>query len=359
MKERRYLVPALFAALLMTLSACVALPPSASPTPLALAGGEQSAAPVDPLSPCPAVTDTLQRLVVPEGRYCLGYPSEYKVEKPGAGETELVIGGLLDDTNPRAHIRVADAAGSTAEAAAQKVVENFKDFALDRSTVTVAGEPGILLDKVPGQDINRRVLFVHDGLLYDLMFAPADPGAEAFAGMRALQDQVLGSFTFLPSGFGMENDCLTAPAGLQAHRDAARGYCLLYPAAYSVQQSDANEAVFYSGSLQDVSRPKLFVHVEDANGQTAKQIADAAAAEVQKTLPGHVIDRPFGVTVGYEVAERLDNMPGQDIGRVLIAVHGPRAYKLTFVPADPGDAAMMQQTEALYDLVLRSFRFMN
>jgi hypothetical protein len=364
MKERRYLLPTLFAALLMTLSACVALPPAsvppASPTASVPAGNGESSAPVDPLTRCPAVTDTLQRLVVPEGRYCLGYPSEYKVEKPGAGETILVIGGLLDATNPRTHIRVVDAAGLTAEAAAQKVVEDFKDFTLERSAVTVAGESGVLLDKVPGQDINRRVLFVHDGLLYDLTFAPADPGAgDAFAGMKALQNQVLGSFTFLPSGFGMENDCLTASASLQAHRDPARGYCMLYPTGYFVQQTNANEAVFYSGSLQDVSKPKLFVHVEDANGQTAKQIADAAAAEVEKTLPGHVIDRPFGVTLGYEVAERLDNMPGQDVSRALIAVHGPRAYKLTFVPADPGDAAMTQQTEALYDLVLRSFRFMN
>jgi hypothetical protein len=44
---------------------------------------------------------------------------------------------------------------------------------------------------------------------------------------------------------------------------------------------------------------------------------------------------------------------------MLIAVHGLPAYRLTFVPADPADAAMLQQTEALYDLVLRSFRFMN
>ncbi len=124
-----------------------------------------------------------------------------------------------------------------------------------------------------------------------------------------------------------------------------------------MQQTDANEAVFYSGSLMDVSKPKLFVRVEDANGQSAKEIADATAAEVQANVPGLKVDRPFGVTIGYEPAERLDNMPGQDIGRVIIAVHGPRAYRLTFVPADPSDAAMFQQTEALYDLVLRSFRF--
>jgi hypothetical protein len=357
-------IPVLAVFLAFILSACVALPP-AMPAPATtgtapLATEVPQAEPADPLSRCPAATDALQRLVTPEGLYCLAYPAEYKVEKPNAGETILVIGGLLDASNPRAHIRVMDAAGATADAVAEGIVKEFKDSSLERTTQTVAGEPAVVLDKVPGQDINRRVLFTHGGLLYDLMFAPADPAeGEVFSRMAALQDQVLGSFTFLPSGVGIDNDCLAPTGGMQLHKDAAAGYCLLYPAGYSVQQTDANETVLYAGSLQDVSKPKLFVRVEDANGQTAKEIADATAAEVQSALPGHQLDRPFGVTIGYEVAERLDNVPGQDLGRVLIAVHGPRAYRLTFVPADPSDAAMFQQTEALYDLVLRSFRFMN
>jgi hypothetical protein len=107
-----------------------------------------------------------------------------------------------------------------------------------------------------------------------------------------------------------------------------------------------------------VSAPKLFVRIEDANGQTAQEIAEALVAEFDANVPGHRIERSFGTTIGFEVAERLDNVPGQDIGRVLIAVHGPRAYRLTFVPADPEDAELYAQTNALYDLVLRSFRFL-
>jgi hypothetical protein len=299
-------------------------------------------------------------LVVPEGRYCLAYPAQYKVERPNPQETILLIGGLLNASDPRVHIMVTDAAGATAADAVDQILADFKDFTLERSSTTVAGEAALMLDNVPGQEINRRVVFVHDNLLYQLMFAPADPAVgEAFSGMEALQEQVLGSFTFLPAAVGIADDCLAPTTETQLHRDATRGYCLLYPAGYSVQQTDAAEGVFFAGSLMDVSKPKLFVRVEDANGQTAKEIADATAADIEKTVPGHQLDRPFGVTLGYEPAERLDNVPGQDIGRVLIVVHGPRAYRLTFVPADPADAAMLQQTEALYDLVLRSFRFTN
>lgn len=357
-------VPVLLFLLAFVVSGCVALPP-ATQTPGGAAAAPQAtpdaqAAPADPLTRCPAPTDTLQRLVVPEGHYCLAYPAEYKVEKPGAGETILLMGGLLNASDPRVHIRVSDAAGATAETAADRVVADFKDFTLDRSVRTVAGEPAVVLDKVPGQEINRRVLFVREGLLYDLMFAPADPAVgDAFTGMNTLQEQVLGSFTFLPAGFAMADDCLAPTEGTQLHKDGARGYCLLYPAGYSVQQTDANEAAIFSGSLMDVSKPKLFVRVEDANGQTAAELADATAADIQASIPGHQVDRPFGVTIGYEAAERLDNVPGQDLARVLIAVHGPRAYRLTFVPSDPADAALFEQTEALYDLVLRSFRFTN
>ncbi len=337
--------------------------PTAAPVDAATTGGAATTtapAPDDPLARCPAATDTLQRLVVPEGRYCLAYPAEYKVEKPAAGETILVIGGLLDASHPRLHIRVTDAAGATTERAADQVMADFKDFTLERSTTSVAGESAIVLDQAPGQAINRRILFVHDGLLYDLMFAPADRAAgDASTGMEMLQKQVLRSFAFLPAGVGMANDCLAAVEDKQIYLDGTAGYCLLLPAEYNAKEVGANEVVFSSGSLMDVTKPRLFVRVADANGQTAKEIADAQLAEIQASIPGHKVERPIGVTLGYEAAERLDNVPGQDIGRVLIAVHGPRAYHLTFVPADPNDAGIFQQTETLYDLVVRSFRFTN
>jgi hypothetical protein len=318
-----------------------------------------SAAPADPLSVCPAATGELQRLVRPEGLYCLTYPDQYKVERPNPEETILLIGGLLNAGDPRVHIRVTDAGGETAESAADRVVKDFPDFTLERTETTVAGEPAVVLDKIPGQEINRRVLFVRGGLLYELMFMPADPAVgEAFRGMNALQEQILGSFTFLPAGVGIADECLAATGDNQLHRDETAGYCLLYPAGYSVQQTDAAETVFYSGSLVDVTKPKMFVRVEDANGQTEKEIADALVTEIETSGLGDDLGRPFGLTLGYQRAERLDNVPGQDLSRVMIAVNGPRAYRLTFVPADPAQVDVYAQMEALYDLAMRSFRFL-
>jgi hypothetical protein len=155
------------------------------------------------------------------------------------------------------------------------------------------------------------------------------------------------------------NDCPEPDRNTIMSGNPSAGYCLLFPRDYSVPEPDGTETAYYFGSLMDVSKPKLFVRVEDANGQSAAEIASALVAEVEAAGLKDQVKRTSGVTLGGEVAERLDNMPGQDLGRVLITVHGPRAYRLTFVPADPTDTVMFQQTEALYDLVLRSFRFMN
>jgi hypothetical protein len=91
-----------------------------------------------------------------------------------------------------------DAAGATAGSVADRIVRDFEGFTLERSAATVAGEPAVVLDGVPGQDINRRVIFVHDGLLYELTFAPADPAqGDAYGQMEALYDLVVKSFRFL------------------------------------------------------------------------------------------------------------------------------------------------------------------
>jgi hypothetical protein len=58
-----------------------------------------------------------------------------------------------------------------------------------RSTIAIAGQKAVVLDNVPGQDLMRRVLFVHDGRLFDLTFSPAD-----HADMEAFYQTVVNDF---------------------------------------------------------------------------------------------------------------------------------------------------------------------
>ncbi len=75
-------------------------------------------------------------------------------------------------------------------------------------------------------------------------------------------------------------------------------------------------------------------------------------------MPGYAVERTFGLSVGYEPAWVLENVPGQDIGRQVLVVHDGQLYTFTFVPADPSAGDVYAQMEMLYTTVVNSFRFL-
>jgi hypothetical protein len=323
------------------------------------------------------LTPSLERDICPESAadtrlltntrqgYCLLYPIEYKVEKPNQSETDLVIGGLLNVQDPRVNILVEETSGRTAEAVADEVAADvesaFPDFSVERGSITLGGVEAIVLDKLPGQDINRQVFFEYDGLLYQLTFWPADENAgDAYRRMEALYEMIVNWFTFIPRSDKVVpgEDCLEAKTDTQPLTYDSHNFCMLYPTGYDVDERSENEIVLFMGSLLDVAHPKVFIEVQDAAGRTAEQIADELATEVQGSMPGYNVERSFGLSVGYEPAWVLENMPGQEISRQVIVVHDGQLYKLTFVPADEQTGELYTQLESLYTTVVNSFRFL-
>ena len=149
--------------------------------------------------------------------------------------------------------------------------------------------------------------------------------------------------------------CPDAAADQQSLSLPEHGYCLLLPADYKMEQPTEFETVYFVDSLMDVAHPKLFITVEETGLRTADLAAEALLADFPSDFGIESVD---GVTIGSETAVRLDNVPGQDIGRVLFVEHDGRLYQLTFVPASPDAGEVYAQTEALYELVVESFRFM-
>jgi hypothetical protein len=147
-------------------------------------------------------------------------------------------------------------------------------------------------------------------------------------------------------------ECPLATADAQLLTNVDHSYCLLYPTGYDLVQPNPNETVILVGSLLDVEHPKAFINVQDAAGRSAAQVAD----EVEAGMPGFAMQRS-GVTIGGEEAVVLDNVPGQDLNRQLVVVHGGRLYKLTFVPADPSLGDLYARMEELYSTVVNSFQF--
>lgn len=318
----------------------------------------------DAAAACPepvAGTELLQHQVY---GYCLLYPDDLDAVQTSETGVSIVEGSLLASSeHPRADIAIQDAAGRTVEQVADEMVASYEGFELRRSNVTIGGAEAAVLDDVPGQDINRVVLIVHDGRLYELRFSPAGEDAgEAFTRMEELYQVVTESFTFVPVVEGAPllagPECPAPGEGTELLRNEEHGYCLLYPAGYSVEGPTENQTILYVGSLMDVEHPKLFIEVTDAAGRTAQQAEEEAVAEVQEALPGIEVERTFGLLLDGEPANMVDNMPGQDISRQVFAVHNDRLYKLTFVPSDEAMGEVYTEMEALYELVMDSFNFL-
>ena len=148
-------------------------------------------------------------------------------------------------------------------------------------------------------------------------------------------------------------ECVEPTADAQQVMSEQMDFCFLAPADFTYEEQNDTYANLYFGSMMDVEHPKLFFEVTDAAGKTAAEAAD----ELVASFEGFEIPRSSGDTLGGEPVERLDGVPGQDLGRVLLAVHNDRLYRLTFVPADPLQTEVYAQMEELFAQVLSTFRF--
>lgn len=147
--------------------------------------------------------------------------------------------------------------------------------------------------------------------------------------------------------------CIAPQADEQQVTSEAFGFCLVAPADFTYEQPSETNGNLFFGSMMDVEHPKLLIDVMDAGGKTTEEAAD----ELIASFEGFDIQRS-SLTLGNEPAERLDGVPGQDLGRVLLAVHNERLYRLTFVPADPTQGDVYAQMESLFTQVSDSFRFL-
>lgn len=151
---------------------------------------------------CPSPGSDMEAYRSEEHGYCLLYPSSYTVTQFDGGsiriENEPV--GFPHPMPPFASVDVSDAADRSAEEVADEIVADFQgpaaDFIIDRESITLDGEPAVMLDQVPGQELSRQVVAVHDGKLYRLTFITADEAMQEYEGMQELYDAVMDSFTF-------------------------------------------------------------------------------------------------------------------------------------------------------------------
>ena len=149
-------------------------------------------------------------------------------------------------------------------------------------------------------------------------------------------------------------DCPEAAPGAQQLIDSARGICLLYPDNFDVfEYGDGLGYTLMIPSLMgNHEAPVIWLTFEPANGRSLEEVTDQRLAEYAfpetKSQP---------ITLGNEQAAMLDNLPGQDTNRRIVAVQNDSVIDIVIDHIGKNYGAAGEQAEIVYDMIIDSFRF--
>ena len=134
---------------------------------------------------------------------CFSYPQGFQ-HLPENDAVEIVA---LEETGSEERglfwLERSDANGRTAEQAADQELADAGGLNAGRWTVILDGEQAVVLDGMPGQDLQRRVLVVHQQTLYVLAFMPTlSENKVASDQVEALYTAITNSWSWSPCSAG-------------------------------------------------------------------------------------------------------------------------------------------------------------
>jgi len=120
----------------------------------------------------PSVNDTDELFSSDRLGLCFSYPQGY-IQIPYNDAVEI-LGPDLPGSEPKVFfwLDISDPYNQTVEEIADKDMTFETGVDVDRWTVTLGGEQAVVLDGMPGQDLQRRVYVVYQQTLYVLSFSP-------------------------------------------------------------------------------------------------------------------------------------------------------------------------------------------
>jgi hypothetical protein len=144
---------------------------------------------------CPTATEDQAVVINADDGYCFLIPAGCTTDH------NLVVYApeTTEGHRERATIEVTPAEGRTAAKIADALLAELPGFEVERSTTQLDHVTAEVLDGMPGQDLNRRVIAVANDRAYSLMFMPLAPeeNPEAYAQMEELYTLMINSFHFL------------------------------------------------------------------------------------------------------------------------------------------------------------------
>ena len=147
-------------------------------------------------------------------------------------------------------------------------------------------------------------------------------------------------------------NCVEAGPGTKQLIYAAQGVCFLYPDNYEVFQVDDGSLTLYVDSLLNTEAPLASIQFKPLDGRSIQEVIPDYPSDAElATMSFLTID------LGGEIATVLDNLPGQDINRRVIALHEDRFIDIMIARFGPEYGVVGEQAEALYTTITDSFRF--
>jgi hypothetical protein len=201
----RKLVP-IFLILSGLVSSCSTVPPS---TPAVGRVEPPQTAVADVFTPTPqvlessptqiSVTDTAEVFSSDRLGLCFSYPQGY-THLPENDSVEIAAPDITgSDMKGLFWLEISDSYNRTAEKIADEDMTSAAGLNVGRWNVTLGGEQAVVLDGMPGQDLQRRVYVVHQQTLYVLAFMPTrSENKAANDQMEALYAAVTSSWAWSP-----------------------------------------------------------------------------------------------------------------------------------------------------------------
>jgi hypothetical protein len=146
-----------------------------------------------------SVNDTAEFFSSDQLGVCFSYPQGY-TQVPDSDAVEIAAPDLPgSEVKGLFWLEISDAYNRTAEKIADQDMTSLSGLNIGRWTVTLDSEPGVVLDGVPGQELQRRVYVVHQQTLYILAFWPTlSKNKAASDQMESLYTAVTNSWAWSP-----------------------------------------------------------------------------------------------------------------------------------------------------------------
>jgi hypothetical protein len=147
-------------------------------------------------------------------------------------------------------------------------------------------------------------------------------------------------------------NCVEAEPGTKQLIYAAQGVCFLYPDNYEVFQVDDGSLTLYVDSLLNTEAPLASIQFKPLEGRSIQEVIPDYPSDAESAAMSFLT-----IDLGEEMATVLDNLPGQDINRRVIALHEGRIIDIMIARFGPEYGVVGKQAEALYTMITDSFQF--